>query len=767
MKKYFILFSLAFTVMSIAQTDKIWKPYSGTPFTKTKNVNRITFPKTFDLYELNFDNIKAVLTTAPDRFVSNKGIILTIPNTNGQLERFEMFEASNFTPELQVQFPEIRAYVGIGIDDTHAQLRLSISPQGIQTMISRADKESEFMEPYASDANVYVVYNSARNKAAIPYTCSTTTERTITSNSGKSTSTHRSSSGSLKNIRLALSCNGEYANYFGASTAGTAADKALVLAAFNATLTRCNGVYERDLAIHMNLVAQTTNVIFYNPSTDPYSTNLNSWNAQLQNTLSTKLTGASSTLAANNAAYDIGHMFGSTGGGGNAGCIGCVCVDDTSSTTDLNKGSGITSPADSIPMGDNFDIDYVVHEMGHQMGANHTFSDSSEGTGVNMEIGSGVTIMGYAGITNYDVALHSIDNYLAASIDQIQTYIDSTSCPTEVTLATAAPVVNAGADYTIPKSTPFVLTGSATSTNGAGLTYCWEQHDDCGSQTGANCVAKATKTAGPNWRSYSPSALPYKYFPIMATVLSNGQTTVGTGSQGIMVEALNSNARSLNFRLTARDNIANGGQTNFDDMKITVDATKGPFTVTSQATNGISYVGNSTQTVTWNVASSSTLAGASTVDIYLATDVNSTDATFSTLVASALPNNGTASIVVPNIPSTTCRFMVKASGNVFFNVNSKNFTITQALSNDEFEMSNFALYPNPNKGNFTVQFNSATTNDIEIGVYDIRGRSIFQKVFSNTGFFSQNIDLNSVESGVYVVTARDGDKKVVKKITVN
>ena len=202
-------------------------------------------------------------------------------------------------------------------------------------------------------------------------------------------------------------------------------------------------------------------------------------------------------------------------------------------------------------------------------------------------------------------------------------------------------------------------------------------------------------------------------------------------------------------------------------MKITVDATKGPFTVTSQATNGISYVGKSTQTVTWNVASSSTLAGASTVDIYLATDVNSTDATFSTLVASALPNNGTASIVMPNIPSTTCRFMVKASGNVFFNVNSKNFTITQALSNDEFEMSNFALYPNPNKGNFTVQFNSATTNDIEIGVYDIRGRSIFQKVFSNTGFFSQNIDLNSVESGVYIVTVRDGDKKVVKKITVN
>ena len=53
-------------------------------------------------------------------------------------------------------------------------------------------------------------------------------------------------------------------------------------------------------------------------------------------------------------------MFGATGGGGNAGCIGCVCVNGS-------KGSGITSPADGIPMGDNFDIDYVVHEVGHQL----------------------------------------------------------------------------------------------------------------------------------------------------------------------------------------------------------------------------------------------------------------------------------------------------------------------------------------------------------------------------------------------------------------
>lgn len=717
------------------------------------------------MYSLNFNGLKQLLYSAPDRFSNSKGVIVTLPNTNGSLERFEMLEASNFDAELQSQFPDIRSYVGMGIDDVHAQLRLSISPQGIQTMVFRADQETEFMEPYSEDATIYAVYTSSRDNGSIPFTCSTEDKTLFTETLPQVSNTNKSSVGQLKTLRLALSCNGEYAAYFGASTAGTTVDTGKVLAAFNATLTRCNGIYEKDLAVHMTLISYTTNVIYYNATTDPYTT-LANWNKQLQNTLSANLTGIGTTLAANNAVYDIGHMFGSTGGGGNAGCIGCVCVDDTASTTDLNKGSGITSPADGIPMGDNFDVDYVVHEMGHQMGGNHTFSNSSEGTGVNMEVGSGITIMGYAGITSQDVAMHSIDIFHAASIAQIQANLNTKTTLVSTPLTNVAPVVNAGSDYTIPKSTPFILTGSATDANGDVLTYCWEQYDDCGSQTGTNSVAKIAKAVGPNWVDYSPSALPYKYFPIMTSVLANSQTTAGTGNDGINVEALSSVARTLNFRLTARDNVATAGQTNFDNMVVTIDATKGPFTVTSQATTGISYVGGSTQTITWNVASSSTLSGASTVDIYLSTNVNGNATTFPTLVAAGLPNSGTASVVIPNIPSTTCRFMVKASGNIFFAVNTTNFTITPSLANDNFSLTDFSIYPNPNKGNFNIQFNSATENNIVISVHDIRGRSVYERQFINTGLFSQNIQLDGVQSGIYMVTVKDGNQKVVKKIVV-
>ena len=129
---------------------------------------------------------------------------------------------------------------------------------------------------------------------------------------------------------------------------------------------------------------------------------------------------------------------------------------------------GITSPADGIPQGDNFDIDYVVHEVGHQLGANHTFSISIEGTGVNKEIGSGITIMGYAGITSQDVAPHSIDIFHEASIAQIQANLATKTCPVTTNIAAnnAAPVIAAVSNYTIPISTPFALTGSATDANG-------------------------------------------------------------------------------------------------------------------------------------------------------------------------------------------------------------------------------------------------------------------------------------------------------------
>jgi len=671
--KRLLLFSfvsfLGFTSVK-AQTEKAWKTTSGAKIELSKNVKRQSFPKQFDLYDLNMDPIRQALFSIADKS-SKQSVIITLPNVKGQLEQFEMFEASNFEPALQAQYPQIRAFSGKGITDRLATLKLSISPQGIQTMVFRTDKENEFMEPYSADGKTYAVFNSQREKGKLPWTCSTDEHNVMANVDRQLPNTNKSSAAQLKTMRLAQSCNGEYAAYFGASTAGSAADKAIVLAAFNATLTRCNGVYEKDLALHLNLIATTTNVIYCNAATDPYSTTLSQWNGQLQTALTANIGEAN---------YDIGHMFGASGGGGNAGCIGCVCVDG-------QKGSGITSPADGIPTGDNFDIDYVTHEVGHQLGGNHTFSNSSEGSGVNMEVGSGVTIMGDAGITSQDIAPHSIDIYHAATIMQIQNNLAGKTCPVTTSLAgtNATPVANAGADYTIPKSTPFILTGSATDANaGDALTYCWEQFDDCGNQTGNNSVAKIAKTIGPNWRSWSPTASPSRYLPILTTVIANSATTAGTGNDGINVEALSSVARTLNFRLTVRDNSPYSSvapikvaQTNYDDMVVTVNGTAGPFTVNAPNT-AVSWAVGTNQTVTWAVAGTTANGvDCNYVDIYLSTDGG---LTYPILLANKVPNDGTETITVPNNVGATNRVMVKGNNHIFYDISNANFTITAPAS---------------------------------------------------------------------------------------
>lgn len=655
MKKTLLLSCLglfAFS-MSYSQIQNTWQATQRNQVKEvSKNTTRESFPKDFTLFKLDVNALRQKLFSVNDKGLKS-GVVISIPNSNGGIEQFKVFESSNFTPELQSQFPEIRAYQGIGIDDKYAQVRLSIAPNGIQAMVFRTDKRNEFIEPFNTEGTVYAVFNSSREKGSLPFVCSTPEQLLTHDLASRTNNEIQSTSTELLTFKLAMSCNAEYANYFGATSS---AQSALVLAAFNATMTRVNGVFEKDFSIHMNLIAQTANVIYYDPATDPYTT-MGSWNTQLQTTL---------TNVIGDANYDIGHLFGGSGGGGNAGCIGCVCQS--------GKGSGYTSPGDGIPVGDNFDIDYVAHEMGHQFGANHTFSHNVEGSGVNVEPGSGSTIMGYAGITNRDVQPHSDDYFVYASIKQVQDNMVSKTCPVRTPLTNLPPVVNAGLDYTIPKGTTFVLTGVASDPNGDVLSYCWEQNDSATTQTGANSGASATKTAGPNWRSYDPVSSPSRYFPSLATVVANQSTVQGTE---ILVEALSNVARTLNFVLTCRDNVAGVGQTKSDDAVVTVNATAGPFLVTSPNTN-VTFQAGTNQTVTWDVAGT-TANGVNSafVDIFLSTNGG---ASFDTLLASKVPNDGSEIITVPNIPGNANRIMIKGNNHIFYDLSNANFVISAPAS---------------------------------------------------------------------------------------
>ena len=97
------------------------------------------------------------------------------------------------------------------------------------------------------------------------------------------------------------------------------------------------------------------------------------------------------------------------------------------------------------------------------------------------------------------------------------------------------------------------------------------------------------------------------------------------------------------------------------------------------------------------------------------------------------------------------------------NICSQTFT----LDNSEFEGVDFAMSPNPNKGNFNVQFECDSTKTVEVFVHDISGRKVYDKTYDKSPYFNQNIQLSKPSLGLYFVTIINGDKRIVKKILVN
>jgi hypothetical protein len=160
-----------------------------------------------------------------------------------------------------------------------------------------------------------------------------TEEKILTASLLNKTSKITANNQSFKTFRLALSCTAEYTTFYGGTVAAA-------LAGMNATMTRVNAIFNNDLAVKLVLIPNNNLIIYTDAATDPYSAAATgaegAWSQELQTNL---------TNTIGNANYDIGHLFGASGRGGNAGCIGCICINPTT-LNPLQKGSGFTSPSD-------------------------------------------------------------------------------------------------------------------------------------------------------------------------------------------------------------------------------------------------------------------------------------------------------------------------------------------------------------------------------------------------------------------------------------
>ncbi|MBL3546684.1 reprolysin-like metallopeptidase [Chryseobacterium sp. KMC2] len=643
-KKIIFVFALAIGLTSL-QAQR-WEPVSEkvTPIRKEVNI--------IHAYKVDLTSLRELLKNAPEAGKGANPVIISLPTTEGKIERFSVYSSPVVEKSMAERY-QLGAYSGVGVDNPNKQIRFSTAPNDFQSMLfDTKTGQYEFIEPVNKEKDIYGVFfksdkaqgNSVFEcKASEPESSKKEMKKLLQSKKGlNGAGINKSNDQKYRTYRIAVSVNGEYTQLAG-GVPGAAAR-------INATINRVNGVYEKDLGIHL-IVQDLPQLIFTDPATDPYSdvANMGNWNLEAQRTFT-------NTAGVGNNAYDVGHFFGHRGGGGSAGDIGNVCRNPSNNNDATSKGAGITSPAvNDQPFGDTFDIDYVAHELGHQFGGRHTMSVVHGQTDIPIEPGSGSTIMGYAGITQANVQMHSDAYFHTINIEQIQAYVNSKNCDINIPVVNTPPVIQPSPDKAIPKGTAFVLTASAADAQNDPMTYTWEQYDI--SATKFNNL-DATRTSGANFRSVTPTASPTRYFPKLSTVLNGTLTTVQDW------ELLPNVPRQLKFKVTVRDNNPDitQQQTQSSLVKLNV-GNEGPFKVTSAT-----VYNNLPGAVTWDVVNTNNAPySVQNVKIDYTTDNGNTW----TVITPSTPNDGAEPFSFSSLSAgSNVKIRVSAIDNVFYAIGS-------------------------------------------------------------------------------------------------
>lgn len=497
-------------------------------------------------------------------------------------------------------------------------------------------------------------------------------------------------------LRLAVSTNGEFTQQSG----GVGSTDQLI----QQWLQDINDMYGREYSVRFELIPNNTQLIFPDPTTDPWGT-LPPGSGGCTNAgiiLGRQAQVFDSILGS--SAYDISHVVvGSPFGGGCA--------------------SGLKSGVSG-----GLNIPVTRHEMGHQLAQSHTIN-YSDNNNYELETGAWTVQGGNSQGRAHAVSYHQLARFLRDGAAAVGTKI-----PTGNTI----PSVDAGGDYVIPISTPFQLKAVASDPDPSdSLTYVWDNLNRGLPQS----LPLLDDSQGAWFMRLLPDTSRSRTFPKMADVIANNNAN----SQ----EQLPSQARILDIRLSVNDNhqimyngqLINASGTYSDDVQITV-AAAGPFEVTSQNSSGIVYPGGMDQIVSWAVNGTDSLPiNTQNVRIELSTDGGWT---YPYILSPSTPNTGSAVVTMPNISTNTARIKVSALNSIYFDLNTHDFEIQMgSVGLEEESNRHIDIYPNPTSQN--VYLDLPWKHDFEVRVYNINGSMVYQNWNETT------LNVGHLPAGVYVL----------------
>jgi hypothetical protein len=642
MRQSVVLFALSVINFSI-QADTLWQQKNiQAKSEQTKPLRAIADnARYFQINHRLFNNKFSELNSVTQ---------ITVPLPNGLSIAVTLSPSPILSEDLAKQYPNFMTYQAQQVGQSKNIGRFSISHLGLFGFF-RYNNQWMLLSPvYQDETDDYASYwykNAAVESESATMAADfllTKTQQDDPNFARKSVTT----GDTIRTFKLALSTTAEYTQRLG----GTAPN---VVAELMNLVNRINQILLVDLGLQFELV-DNHDIIFFDATNDPYT------NSDAATDIETNQQIVDQAIGTQN--YDIGHLLGTNGGG--LAYVGEICNSNF-------KAQGYTGLKN--PQGERFYIDLVAHELGHQLGASHSFNATNAGSCAGgqrnnvtaYEPGSGSTIMSYAGICGSQNLQNDSDPYFhAISIENIRDNIDGFSlrnCGIETNINNAVPQVQLTQNaYTVPANTPFVLDGSAIDADDDPLTFTWEQFDN-GSTLGATSNLKELNSdngSNPLFRSYSPVDISKRYFPQLSDVLA-GQTSLG--------ETYATTDRDMHFRLTARDN---KGGVDQQDLVITVTTASQTFNIDTPS----QWQGSSEQTVTWDVGDTlSAPLNCSDVDILLIADTNNP---LKIMVLSQTPNDGQQNIRVPNIISSEARLVLKCSHNVFYALSAEKFSIIGA-----------------------------------------------------------------------------------------
>ncbi len=395
------------------------------------------------------------------------GGLIELPLPDGGSVKLHATEYSVMEPGA-VAVGSFRSWKVAGVDDPAVSGVIDLSSNGFNAMLLMGDGETVFIKPSVSssegtDAPSYLSLKKTTIQADSPFQCGVhTASQPVSRKQPLLPEVLQKVSRSVKTYRLAVAATGEFTQFYG--------DRTRAMDAISTMINQINLIYERDLSIQLVLVANNFSLVFPDPATDPYPDNTDSGLLSINTSVLNQVIGST--------AYDIGHVVTRLP----ARQLGGIA--DLESVCTNTKGSGMTGSAD--PSQAAFAIDFVAHEIGHQLGATHTFNSTSLSCGEGnreavtaYEPGSGSSVMAYAGICGVNnIASNTLPVFHLASIAQIDAVTNAPGdCATETPTTNQDPVIDTVSSLTVNAGEPFTLTASASDPDNDVLTYNWDQFD--------------------------------------------------------------------------------------------------------------------------------------------------------------------------------------------------------------------------------------------------------------------------------------------------